>query len=243
MSLSPNKKPALGTRAEGGKPSDDTTKLPAQAHGVNASPWRPDGVPFFWVAKEAFDKIDQNLERGQAASAKLTYIALARVACTENSGAFSKPIGYLATLASLERRTVEKRLVDLERLELVRIHRSQIEGTKARNIHHYTLTVLFRKVPNQNRKLANAPSLHAFAVSTEVQKDRRNPAGNAHAISLSIAARIGLEKNRSLLSDRIKELEGDLYYRWQRKEHPAKVQELEAARQQLSDIEAQLLTT
>lgn len=58
---------------------------------------------------------------------------------------------------------------------------------------------------------------------------------------LTTPERIGLERNRSLLTERIRQLEGDLYYDWDRQKHPEKVRQLEAARQQLSAIETRLL--
>mgnify|MGYP001567357534 FL=1 len=47
MSHSQKEKPALLTRAESGKPSDDTTKLPDQVSGVNAPSWKS----FIWLAR------------------------------------------------------------------------------------------------------------------------------------------------------------------------------------------------
>src|SRR5262245_34180766 len=103
--------------------------------------WSPNGEPFFWVPKSAFERIDQGLELGPAATAKLVYVALCIVANREGAATFTKPINYLATLASLERRTVERRLVDLEQLKLVDVQRG-----KLRQAHQYTLTTLSRNV-------------------------------------------------------------------------------------------------
>jgi hypothetical protein len=99
------------------------------------TPWNPRGIPFCWLPKLALEKIEQNLDPAQAGSAKLVYLALARVANAERSGTFTKPIEYISVLASVERRTVERRLPDLERLRLVKVERSK----KVRTSHVYRL--------------------------------------------------------------------------------------------------------
>lgn len=101
--------------------------------------------PWMWQHKDAFWRINQGLERGSAASAKLVYVALTWIASDEQSETFSKPINYIADLASLGRRTVEKRLADLERLGFVLIERKKLEGTKGNDLNTYTLAKLMRK--------------------------------------------------------------------------------------------------
>src|SRR2546422_429583 len=85
--------------------------------------WKPQGVPFFWAPKEAMRKIEQNLELDEAAGAKLVYIALEGIASDERRGTFVKPLNYIATLASVSRSTLTRRLRDLERFGLVRRER------------------------------------------------------------------------------------------------------------------------
>lgn len=198
----------------------------------------PNGVPFCWQPKEALERIEQGLELEQAGSAKLVYLALSRIGCNEDTPIFTKPINYVAILASVNRRTVERRLPDLERLGLVTVERG-----KLRTAHRYSLTTLSRNDTTPSRNVATRSGSHRVALNREVENKRRKPTTNANSTPLTTAERIGLEKNRSLLTERIKQLEDGLYYPWQKKECPEKVQELKAARQQLSAIEARLLST
>lgn len=126
------------------------------------TPWNPRGIPFCWLPKLALEKIEQNLDPAQAGSAKLVYLALARVANAERSGTFTKPISYIAVLASVERRTVERRLPDLERLRLVKVERSK----KVRTSHVYRLATLSRNNATPSRNDATA----AVALNKELQE-------------------------------------------------------------------------
>jgi DNA-binding transcriptional regulator YhcF (GntR family) len=113
--------------------------------------WQPNGIPFCWQPKEAFRRIEQEAELDEAASAKLVYIALSRVASDEETPTFTKPINYLATLASVNRRTVERRLPLLERLGLVTVERSKLRAS-----HRYTLATLSRNVATRRDPVAVA---------------------------------------------------------------------------------------
>lgn len=91
-------------------------------------------MPFFWGPKFAMKTIEENLEMNDAASAKLVYLALIRIASNEAKSTFVKPIQYIGTLASVSQSTVKRRLLDLERLQLVRVERFAI-----RQPNKYTL--------------------------------------------------------------------------------------------------------
>ncbi len=80
-------------------------------------------MAFFWAPKFAMAKIEETLELNDAGTAKLVYIALCRIANNEDTGSFTKPIQYLATIASVSRSTVKRRLADLEEMGLIRIER------------------------------------------------------------------------------------------------------------------------
>jgi len=97
---------------------------------------------FCWQSKEVLFRIGRDLEPGSATSAKMVYVALSWIASNEGSETFKTPIGYIAHLASLDRRTVMRRLPDLERLGLVSIERRKIEGTKGNEQNVYTLVTL-----------------------------------------------------------------------------------------------------
>lgn len=147
---------------------------------MSAESWSPDGAPFVWLPKEALRKIQEGLEESTAASALLVYLALCRIACNEGAS-FEKPISYIATIAASSRRTVERRLDDLQRLKLLTVTRQKIEGTNANGLSRYTLTSPSRKVTtssrnphtSQSRKLASATDPHAVAVIRELEKERK----------------------------------------------------------------------
>lgn len=108
-------------------------------------------MPFCWQPKAALARIEQSLELGKAATAKAVYVALTRIASDRECATFQVPITHVAAFASLNRRTVERRLPDLERLGLVTIQRS-IRRTE----HVYILLTLSRHDTAQSRSDATA---------------------------------------------------------------------------------------
>lgn len=110
--------------------------------------WRPT-PPFCWQPREAFDRIEKNLETSEAGSAALVYVSLSRIASIEGGPTFARPIGYISKLSFLSESTTQRRILDLERIGLVAIKRRQIEGTKAKSVSEYTLATLPRKVASQ----------------------------------------------------------------------------------------------
>lgn len=160
-------------------------------------PWSPDGVPFSWMPKPAARRIEQEIE--QPATALLVYLALTRIASDEGSATFTKPIQYIAKLACLNRRTVERRLGDLERIEVVRVDRG-VMGTA----HQYTLATLSRTAATQSRKGATQNDAVPVALSREQEKGRSaapNEEGRA------IAKRIALEKVIEIIKGHLRDLE------------------------------------
>lgn len=103
--------------------------------------WSPHGRPFVWLAKSALRTIDE--KASEPTSATLVYLSLCRIACDERSGTFSKPLAYVARLANLGRRTVERRIEDLERLKLLNVTRH-----KQRAAHTYALPSVTPPVRN-----------------------------------------------------------------------------------------------
>jgi hypothetical protein len=88
---------------------------------------------------------------------------------------FSAPIAYLAAVASLHRRTVERRLEDLERLGLVTIRRQQL-----RVAHTFTLTTLSRNDGTHSRsdttaREGNFVNPLSHLIRREEQKKERTP--------------------------------------------------------------------
>ncbi len=195
-------------------------------------PWTPDGVPFVWVSKDALQRIVEGVE--DASSAMLVYLALCRIACNENSAGFVKPVAYIAQLATVSRRTVERRLEDLERLKLVFVDRRRIDGTKANDLSRYTLATLSRKVTSQSRNLTSQNGQLRDAVSRELEKERgKKP--------LTTGERIGLERKKSIIESHIRKLEDETFYEHDRTGNPQKVEQLESYRKQLLEAENQLL--
>jgi DNA-binding HxlR family transcriptional regulator len=183
--------------------------------------WRPQG-PFFWVPKDAFEKIEENLERGPAASAKLVYVALCIVANRENTPTFSKPINYLVEIASLERRTIERRLPDLERLGLIQVQRAKLHAP-----HTYTITTLSRNV-------ATARSLQPVALPKEQKEQRERPR------PLNNVERISADKLKADLQQEIKDLKAATSEPWQRQQHPERLSKLQDAQAQLEALTERL---
>jgi hypothetical protein len=150
---------------------------PGASAGIPPLGWRPTGA-FCWQPKEAFWLIEENLSRPGPAA--LVYLALTRIASNEGGASFSKPIAYIAKLAWVGRRTVERQLPELERIGLVHLERRQIPGTKANDVHRYTLASLGRNLTSQkrnslasrSRKLATGNEALPVAVNKE-QKERK----------------------------------------------------------------------
>lgn len=181
------------------------------------------------MPKEGIRRIEENLELGDAASAKLVYLALCRIACNEGSAVFTKPINYIATLSSLHRRTVERRLPSLEGLGLLTIARRKIDGTKAQDLSTYTLATLGRKV-------AAVRSPHAVAVNREIENKRigfQKP--------LTVPERIAAENQLRILRGNLAELEADTAEQWQRDARPDLVVEKQKLRAEIAARENALL--
>ena len=194
------------------------------------SDWTPNGTPFCWLPKEAVQRIEESLELGAAASAKLVYLALCRIASNEGSAVFTKPINYIATLASVHRRTVERRLPDLERVHLVSIARRKVEGTKENDSSTYTLATLSRKV-------ATVRSPHAVAVNRE-QENQRTVCQKPRTVPERIAA----ESRLKILKRRLDELTADTSEQWQRDAQPGMVKEKNQLRDEITALENSLLS-
>jgi hypothetical protein len=146
------------------------------------STWRPGGTPFCWQPKAALERIEQGLEREQAASAKLVYLALTRIANNEGSDTFMKPITYIAALASVSAKTVERRLPDLEKLGLIIVDRCE----KFRTQHCYHVATLSRNVkthsPDVQTQSPNVQTASGVVLGSspvclnrELEKERRDP--------------------------------------------------------------------
>lgn len=191
--------------------------------------WTPNGTAFCWLPKEAIQRIEESLELGEAASAKLVYLALCRIASNEGSAEFTKPINYIATLSSVHRRTVERRLPDLEKMRLVSITRRKIEGTMARDSSTYTLATLSRKV-------ATVRSHHAVAVNRELENKR-----TVCQKPRSVPERIAAEYRLKILKGRLVELEADTSEQWQRDDNPKLVTEKNSLRAEITALENSLL--
>lgn len=109
---------------------NDTGSIPATPTPVNRCtppqmPWAPH-APFCFQPKEAFDRIFEKLEH--PASAAMLYVGLTRIASNEGSDTFVFPLAYIAVLALMDRKTVMRRLPDLERIGLVKVERRKAKG-------------------------------------------------------------------------------------------------------------------
>ena len=142
------------------------------------SAWKPSG-PFCWQPKEAFRIIEENLE--QPSTAAMVYVGLTRIASNVEGPSFSKPIGYIAKLAMVDRRTVLRRIPDLERLGLVKVDRRRIPDTNANDLSTYTLTTLSHKVVTPSHQppgdtvsqAGDTHSGHKVTVSEETKKGEK----------------------------------------------------------------------
>jgi len=133
----------------------------------------PVNEAFTPVAKAAMDAIRDSLEPEEAGSAMLTYLAVARLANDKGAESIEVPIGLIAHNACLNRRTVERRLVDLERLGAIRVERQRIPGTKANGFSRYTLTTLSRDLATPSHHLTTQTGLHRVAVLKEQEEHQR----------------------------------------------------------------------
>jgi hypothetical protein len=135
--------------------------------------WHPAGIPFFWIPKAGFDRLEQALERGAAATAKLVYVALCIIANREGSSSFEKPLNYISVLASLDRRTVERRLADLKRIGLVSIESRQIPGTSGPAPSRYTLTSQSHDLTSQSHDIPAAVKPLAVILPIEQENEEK----------------------------------------------------------------------
>jgi hypothetical protein len=122
--------------------------------------------PFVPVPEPALRQIEEQLG-SEALSAKAVLVALWRIARREDSASFKRGLSYVATLASVTRRTVERRLPDLERLGLVTVHRGAL-----RCEHTFELpqdATLSRSVATLSRSVATASDPDAVAPLIDVQ--------------------------------------------------------------------------
>jgi DNA-binding transcriptional regulator YhcF (GntR family) len=194
------------------------------------STWAPDGVPFCWMPKEALRRIEQKLDPSKAAGAKLLYLALTRIASDVESANFQKPISYVAALASVNRRTVERRLPDLERLGLVTVKRGALRVS-----HEYSVTTLSRNVATPSPSVATKHATH----SRTYRRTEESTADTSTMPTLTTAQRIGLEHKAELLKGKIRKLEDDTHYPQDRT--PERMSDLNSFRTQLTQTEQALL--
>lgn len=115
---------------------------PAPRDTSRAGHWRPNGVPFYWIPKAAADRIGSELEATERASAMLVYGALCRIAADQNTGTFTISIAFLADRSFVHRRTVERRIPDLERLGLLAVERRRLPGKQGRDVSTYSILEL-----------------------------------------------------------------------------------------------------
>jgi hypothetical protein len=170
------------------------------------TPWHPNGTAFFWVPKSAFEKIENSLELAPAASAKLVFMALCVLANREGSATFTKPLNYLATLASVSRRTAWSRLGDLERLKLVTVERG-----KLRQAHRYTVQ---QPLPNVVQPLPNdrqVSTLHTCTLPKE-PGEQKNRGSNPKPKPLTTGERIGLKDKLTAKKDKLADVTEGLKY-------------------------------
>lgn len=204
--------------------------------------WHPNGIAFCWLPKEALRRIEQGAELEEAATAKLVYLALSRVASDEETSSITKPINYLATLASVNRRTVERRLPLLERLGLVTVERSKLHAS-----HRYTLATLSRNDATRRDPVAvalieeqkNSTAAAPRNSNTEVSDSwLRELAAEKPYQQLDLAAE--LAKARRWCLENRRQCTRRFFVNWCNRCRPAKpgTREQEALRGKLSDLRA-----
>lgn len=144
---------------ERGRPRPGKAKGKENRHRQNAtSPargqgWLPRGIRFLRVPKEALDRISDNSGADEAPGLIAVYLGLVRIADHLDSSTFEKPLGYVAKLAMVHKRTVQRHLPRLEALGLVTVERQQIPDTKARDVHKFTLTTFCHDLTTDSHDL------------------------------------------------------------------------------------------
>lgn len=201
----------------------------------------PDKQPFVWLPKDALSAIEHGLEMKYAGSAKLVLLACYRVANSEASATFTKPISYIATLASLERRTVERRLPDLVRLGLIKIESQHLPGSKGRDLNRYTLPTLRRNLATQSHNLATRQQPHQVAISIEQENREKEQAGGKPRKPMTVPERITLQGQIKIQQERLERLRGETSEQWQRDANPGLVAEKRQVQTKLTELENQLL--
>jgi hypothetical protein len=139
------------------------------------------------------------LEAAAATRAALAYLGLCRAADAAGAFAFRRPISYLARLAFLQRRSLERALPDLERLGLLRVERRRISGTKANDLSLYTLTSYSRHLASRSRNLATGRGLQPVADIPDYTRLNQTR-GKSLSVAEQITCRGELTRAREQLS-------------------------------------------
>lgn len=131
-------------------------------------------TPFVPVPVKALELIEQSLELSAAASAKAVLLALYRICLREKCHSVRKPLAYIGVVASLNARTVMRRIPDLERLGLVMVTRPAL-----RTENTYTLPQADKTLSHDERTLS--PDVVTvkgpLAVTLPKEEEEKNPEG------------------------------------------------------------------
>jgi hypothetical protein len=96
--------------------------------------------PWCWQEKRVLRTIDNIFDAtNDAAAARSVYLAMTEIASDEQSDTFTKPIANIARRAHVSYRTASEKLKRFEALEIIRVERNTIPGTRELGPSTYTL--------------------------------------------------------------------------------------------------------
>jgi hypothetical protein len=185
--------------------------------GDGKQPFSPDGRRFIWIPTDALDAVREKTSEPLTATAVL--LALYRIGNRERSATFTKPMGYVATLANVGRTTAYRRLVELKAAGLVEIEAAMIDGTNSHAPSRYTLPSLkvvspINKIVSPTTNLVSRNGQNRETLPKEYKKDGRNDTSKP----LTPSEKITAEKQLRNLEEKLSDLAPKLRYQDQKSE-------------------------
>ncbi len=185
----------------------------------------------------ALERIEQTIETENVPSAVALYVAFVRLADRDGRATMAWPVGYLAKTASLSRRTVLRRLADLEKAGVVTVERTKIEGTFANGVSHYTLATLSHEVVSLSHQVVPSNDPQRGTVLSDYQTIRREPASHK---PIGTAERIKLERQQAILQSKLEKLKAEVAF-VSGDERTRVCSDITSTKAQLAGIERRLL--
>ncbi len=169
------------------EPMHNDTTQPQPQHAERSThdePWCWQGKGTLRMIGEAFDVTSNT------ASARSVYLALSEIASDDNGENFTRRIGDIAARAGVSYPTAARILKRFEALNVIRVQRNLIDGT--RELAPSTYTLLNRRLENDDLRLGNGrnfrPLPRVQKNSTRILEESEKETRSAtHAVACSVS--------------------------------------------------------